>query len=366
MQPAQEPRAEYSTARLRPPVDVPSEDDELTEAPGWYAVSRGAALFLGLFTMVSVLEALQQPASVAGLWWIDLGPTPPPVARALAGLLATLLIAFAVWPRMSLLRRVLLALCIVGFIGAATWNAREYYTLLRADRIRAAFPVPFALHVAAVLSVVFAGAVATGWDRVRTLRDLVTGVLTFAVCAVSLPLAHMLCFSEINDPQAADAVVVLGCLTGTEERPADQLAERVRTACELYQSGRAAKVILCGGEARIDGSNPEIDSMKQSAIGLGVPEGDIIVGAACDTTQSAVESTTALINELGAGGTVVVSHDYRLARVGLGYRGADRRVRLAAARSGKPWSDDAAAFAQEAALLWARYLSPLTGRPAPH
>jgi vancomycin permeability regulator SanA len=262
---------------------------------------------------------------------------------------------------MSATRRLLTVLCIMGFCGAAVWSARDYYTLLRAGAIQTQFAVPFDLHLAAVMIVVFAGVIATSWDATRAGRDLVVGGLTLAVCVVTFPLAQMLCFVERVDSEPADAVVILGCLTGLERHEDDRLAERIRTGCQCYRDKRAAKVILCGQP----GEDSVHEAMRKIASEMGVADGDLVLNTESEDTQSAVESTASLFETHGCARAIVVSQKFRLARLQLAFQRQGRDVQFVATDGEHPHKPDTAAYACEAAALWAHYLAPLTGRYAP-
>lgn len=101
---------------------------------------------------------------------------------------------------------------------------------------------------------------------------------------------NRLLFDGIEDNgEKADCIIVLG------SRKA--MVNRVPKAVELYQSGRAPKLMLCGG---ITSTTPgrtvsEADHMSLRAIDMGVPEDDIIVE---NTSVNTIENILCSMLEL--------------------------------------------------------------------
>jgi len=102
----------------------------------------------------------------------------------------------------------------------------------------------------------------------------------------------------------ADAIVVLGGST----RPADyprpwvdllQSGDRVLHGAQLYQAGKAPKLILSGGRIEWKGSGPpESDDMAQIAMAMGVPRADILEDpTSLNTYQNAVNVKAILKRE---------------------------------------------------------------------
>jgi hypothetical protein len=96
-----------------------------------YAVARGLALFLGVFTLLNLAG---NTAFDANLWWIGL---PMPL------LLAALAIAL-LWPRT--MRAAAAILCAVAVV-----NAIGYYVVLARGAVRSSVPVPLSLLIAIAL-----------------------------------------------------------------------------------------------------------------------------------------------------------------------------------------------------------------------
>jgi vancomycin permeability regulator SanA len=135
------------------------------------------------------------------------------------------------------------------------------------------------------------------------------------------------------------------------------LADRVRTACRLYQSGLAGKLIFSGGPG--DGAVHETDAMQRMALGLGVKADDIILDKAGFNTQATVKNTEALFSQLHASRILVVSHFYHLPRIKLAYQRDGWNVYTVPARESYLLGQLPYNMAREVAALWVYYLRPL-------
>lgn len=71
------------------------------------------------------------------------------------------------------------------------------------------------------------------------------------------------------------AIVFGAGLAGGGSRPSIVLYDRVATAAELYHAGRASKLLMSGDNRFVEYNEPEV--MRATAIGLGVPETDIVL-----------------------------------------------------------------------------------------
>ena len=81
-------------------------------------------------------------------------------------------------------------------------------------------------------------------------------------------------FENLNDTgEDVDCIIVLGSIKAAKYR--------VPVAANAYNTGRANKVMLCGGALRefSEGKMMEAQHMKNKALQLGIPETDIIKSA---------------------------------------------------------------------------------------
>jgi uncharacterized SAM-binding protein YcdF (DUF218 family) len=121
-----------------------------------------------------------------------------------------------------------------------------------------------------------------------------------------------------------DAVVVLGAgaLGKGSLRPADQLTglSMQRTLCgaDLYADGRASRLLLSGGDAKIFGEGPkEAVEMKRFAIRVGVPESAILLD---DRARTTYESAVGVKRALGSGSVLLVTSASHMPRASALFR----------------------------------------------
>ena len=81
-----------------------------------------------------------------------------------------------------------------------------------------------------------------------------------------------LLFQGLEDTgENADCILVLGSIKAAKYR--------VPVAVDAYKTGRASKIMLCGGKLRDfpDGKYTEAEHMRQVALNLGIAEEDVIL-----------------------------------------------------------------------------------------
>lgn len=108
--------------------------------------------------------------------------------------------------------------------------------------------------------------------------------------ALTTEMIDKLLFQGLEDTgEKADCIIVLGSMKAAKYR--------VPVAVEIYNAGRASKIILCGGKLRNfpDGTYSEAEHMRRAALNLGVSEEDIIVE---NTSQNTVENIRFALKEL--------------------------------------------------------------------
>ena len=134
------------------------------------------------------------------------------------------------------------------------------------------------------------------------------------------------------------------------------LADRVKTACQLYRDGLVKKLIFSGGPG--DGPVHETEAMRRLALKLGVNPADILIDTAGRNSQATVNDTLPLFKQLHAQRVIVVSHFYHLPRIKMAYQRAGWDVYTVPAReshfAGTPYM-----LAREVAALWVYYFRPL-------
>jgi vancomycin permeability regulator SanA len=339
-----------------PPVDT-TVSTQPPPNPCLAGIARGLALFLGGFSLLNLLGELRHVGFNANLWWIDLHYLPAPCDQMLLALAATALLAFALRPRLSLWRRGLTCLLTAGLIAAAVLNIIQFYVLLARGEIQTSLPVPFSLLICLSLLLVLRG-LTSRRPPARGLRSSLALVITLGVCLLIFPLMQMLCFGKTDYRRPADAIVVFGARAYADGTPSRALADRVRTACQLYQSGLASKLVFSGGPG--DGPVHETQAMRQMAISLGVPDAAIALDADGLNTDATVTHTAGIFDRLAARRILAVSHFYHLPRIKMTYRRAGLEVYTVPAQETYPLTQLPYNMAREIAALWVYYLRPLT------
>ncbi|MDB6019078.1 MAG: hypothetical protein JWR19_3567 [Pedosphaera sp.] len=319
-------------------------------------IARALALFFGTFTLINFIGGYLRPGFNANLWWVDLRAVPEFAATAFLLVMAFCLISLGVSPPRSVWRRVLTGGC-VGLVAAvAIWNTVEFYFLIRHGRLRPFIPIPLSLFVLGAMMLIL-------WMILRRTHAPVSMRAAFGmsamlvICLICFPIVQMVCFGKTDYRRQADVAVVFGARTYADGRPSDALADRVRTACQLYHDGTVRKLIFSGGPG--DGVVHETESMRRMAIRLGVKPEDILVDTAGLNTRATVKNTEALFAQLHAQRILVVSHFYHLPRIKLAYQQTGREVYTVPARESYFLRQIPYSMAREIPAIWVYYLHPL-------
>jgi vancomycin permeability regulator SanA len=331
------------------------------------ALPRGLALFLGGFALLNIFGNFRAPGFDANLWWIDFRSVPTWLSNSLLLVSAFCLISFAFRPQQSASRRLLTIVCI-GLLGlVAALNAMKFYILWIRGSIHAGIPIPFSLFVCGALVAILFSRTEAVSETSRRNVDLhgarensgrLLSVLAICfTCAALFPFAQMLFFGKTDYRRPADIAVVLGARVYADGHPSDALADRVRTACKLYQNGTVKKLLFSGGPG--DGSIHETEGMKRMAIQLGVKPEDILLDAHGVNTQATVKNTEAVFQQLHASRILVVSHFYHLPRIKLAYHREGWEVYTVPAKESYLLRQMPYNMAREVAALWEYYFRPL-------
>lgn len=317
---------------------------------------RGLALSLGGFTLLNILGGLRSAHFDANLWWIDLRSFRPTPATLFLLVSSACLVSFAVWPPRTIWRRLLTLGCVSALGAVSLVNIAQFYVLLARGIVHPGIPVPLSLLVGAALAIILAAARPSPRPASGT-RDLLRIASVAFVCLCCFPLAQMFFFGKTDYRRPADAAVVLGARVYADGRPSDALADRVRTACQLYRDGLVRRLIFSGGPG--DGAVHETEAMKQMALRLGVNAEDIWLDTAGLNTQATVRNTESLFRQWHASRILVVSHAYHLPRVKLAYQRDGWDVFTVPAKESYLLRQMPLNMAREVAALWVYYLRPL-------
>lgn len=313
--------------------------------------------FLAIFSFANLLGRLSGRGT-EDLWWLDLTVLPVWVSSVLMTACATLLAAWALWPRVHGVRRVLTVAAAAALSCLAAFNTGAFYRAWAEGRIEPGVPVPFSVVVGSVLVGV---AFAAGWthsvDASGTGRSG-AGWLGWTLVAVLLfPVAHIVFFGTTDYRRPADAVVVFGARVHESGVLSSSLRDRVETAIELYHDGLAPLIIMSGG---IDANGTdEAAAMAGYAIARGVEPGALLLDSAGVNTDATVAN---VMRRVGPGARLLaVSQFYHLPRVKMAFRLAGAEVATVPARELQPIPQTPVFVLREIPAFWVYWARGLAG-----
>ena len=318
------------------------------------SLARGVALFTAGFCLLNLLGEIRSVGFDANLLLMDARWLPETLAAGLLVIISLVFLAFGILPSMGQVRRRVTLGCAGLMAGLALVNSIEFFWLVLSGGISASFPVPFSLLGALGWGLI----VREVWRRPTQYPNpgLAWPVFSAVCLALVFPLLQMFCFGKTDYRRPADTAVVFGARVYEDGRPSDALADRVRTACQLYNQGTVRRLIFSGGPG--DGRIHETESMRTMAMGLGVKSEDIQLDYDGLNTRKTVENTGRMLRGSESTRVIVVSHFYHLPRIKLAYQRAGREVYTVPARESYILRQLPFNMAREVAAYWAYYLRP--------
>jgi len=368
---ARRPVRERPSCREEWQADEQNEDDSADQpaAPAWFAVSRATALFVGCVTLLALLGELRFPNFSAGGWWIDLAPLPKAASRGVLGLSAAFLIVFAFFPRANGFVRRCGGLCTMGLLGAAGWSVYRYYHVAHAGQSFHDLPVPFALHVAALLFVVLPGQFTGWWERTNFLKDAFIAMVTLATCVVSFPLANFACVGLLDDrggidPAQGDAAVVVAGRADAE-KVAGEKPDRnpLQAACQLYREGQVKKLLLVARPSETGAAEETLQSLRRAVLDQGIPEADLLsppsTPAASADSRAVLGETAKFLDAQKLSHVLVVARFFEVPRIKLSLQRAGLDVHAAPIREDVRAPQMRPVLAREGIAFWMCYVQPV-------
>lgn len=339
---------------------VSKDDSQLSM--GVQAAARALALFFGGFSLLNLLGNFLLPGFDANLCWIDLRVLPDALARMFLLVSGLCLVGFGVRLPRSTWRRRVTAVVLTLLAAAVFWNVAEFYALIVWREMKVSMPVPLSLFVFAAFLLILSVNVRKNDEVPARRKSFVRILALFLACVAGFPFAQMICFGKTDYRRPADVAVVFGARVYKDGRPSDALADRVKTACQLYHDGIVKKLIFSGGPG--DGAITESESMRRMAIRLGVKADDILTDDAGLNTEATVMNTKPMFSRLHAQKVLVVSHFYHLSRIKLAYQRAGWEVYTVPAKESYFLRQMPYFVAREVAAFWVYYLRPLASLEA--
>jgi uncharacterized SAM-binding protein YcdF (DUF218 family) len=250
------------------------------------------------------------------------------------------------WRRTLSLVAVAIA-AIVAFL-----NAIAYYRIWDTGAIAPRSPVPLSLLIAILLGLIWLSIIRPTPSPPRRASYAAIAAVSFAFVG-GVPLLQMAFFGTTDYRRPADAVVVFGARVRSDGAASLTLANRVRTASELFREGLTETIVMTGGiePTGID----ETIVMRDLAVQLGVPSEAIILDPGGDNTNASVANTVRVFRDNGLHHILAVSQFYHLPRIKLAYARAGLDVWTVPARTSlvpRTW----AIVAREIPAFWLYYL----------
>ncbi len=323
------------------------------------AVARGLALFIGGFTLLSVVGAVRTAAFDANVWWVAVPYVPRLVSAALLAAVGAAFVAYAAAPRMRPWRRWPTLALLAFFAAAAVYNAVHFYLAWRAGDFAARVPLPLSLVVAVLLAFVTWAAARAPAPRRRRWAAAAVLVVTAAVCVVLFPLAQVLFFGTTDYRRAADFAVVFGAQVHASGAPSTALRDRMDTAIGLYKKRLVKKVLVSGGVG--DSGYNEALVMRDMAVKAGIPKEDVIVDSNGVNTEATVRNSVPFFGTAPRARVLAVSQFYHLPRIKLAYQRAGWEVLTVPAGTSTPIKETPYLVAREVPAFWVYYLRAVFG-----
>lgn len=186
--------------------------------------------------------------------------------------------------------------------------------------------------------------------RIRIWRIVVLGGAVLLAVFIGVPLTLIVSAKRWDRRQRADVIVVFGARTYADGTPSLSLADRVRTACQLYHAGYAPVLYFSGGPG--DGVVHETEAMRRLAIEMGVPAQAIYLDRDGLDTRATVRHATAFCQAHGYHTVLAVSQFYHLPRIRLAFHRAEIPVATVPALETRPLRKIRYFVAREVVVWW--------------
>jgi len=340
--------------------------DAAAGARGWCVraagdLGYGVGVFMVCYSAVNVAGEVVRPGFDASILCMPLAPTRWWASRLTVAAATALLCVSLARPLRNravyATAQSLLLLLMLSASGAAlgtVWRALE-------NEVSRALPARYTVLLAAA----FASQAVRIWaERRRGGRDARGRRGRYgraaAVCAAGAAFlgAQFFLFGAARRDVRADCAVVMGAGVLWGGEPGHALAERTRTACDLYLSGRVRRLILSGGP--VYGRYTEPVAMRSYAAKLGVPRDAMVLDEEGLSTYDTARNARRIMAARGWRTAVIVTHEYHVSRTWLAFRraGVDA-VGYPARRRGFRWGKDLFAILRECAAWSYYFLLPL-------
>jgi len=259
-----------STA-ARPPVKRPTQSQRsvIDRRPAWESISRGVAIFWGLFLLLQVFLW----GDSYTVWWLGELPLSAVAQRGGSALYGVLLLVYGFTEREPKIVRGLtwtMTGLLLGYSLLQVWN---WYAAKEAGLIDSPVPVPFMLQVTGVLSVIFAGLTQPSEVERGGQGGLLLAIIAFDVCLFAIPVSHIYCLGQTSD--AIPAQTIFLAVDDLSEPSVDQVHDLSR----YFSSSGSTRLILIGTETKTAAWNKILQPFaEQQALQISMTAGDSTAG----------------------------------------------------------------------------------------
>ncbi len=325
-------------------------------APGWMAVSRGAALALAVIAALNLVEVLAMGTSSVQNWFCSFAPLNQAVSTSILAIAAPSLLLFMLRPALPSPVQLATMGVLLGLGGFCAWRIWIIQKHVAEAERTVSMLKPLGLIL--ICSVAGFGVLAGNSIHARGRSSFVAMMVAAALSLLAF-LVVTIQSGGVSDPSpdtALPAVIVISMPAESDGTVSEALKDRIETAAKLVTDGWAKKLIVCSVEN--DQSYPNADAMAEVALSAGVPEEQLVRSSDGIEFSSAV--TAAETMGLGEKRQIaIVSHWHELASFRLLGARSKLEVTAVAARQTHALFGQNTLVAKEVLKLGKLYAEPL-------
>jgi len=284
-------------------------------APGWMAVSRGAALGLSCLVMLNLMEVFVYSTSAADNWLTNLQPLTQSAGIACMAMFATSLLMFALRPALPapvLLASLALLALFVGFIGKDLWQISQH--VVGAPRTTAMIaPLGIFMLLAVTGMGILAGNTDSAQGRSSLLFILLNGGLTLLAFGIVTVQSGRL--SDALPETSASVILVSRSIDGSTDDLSVDLSYRLQTASQLLLESHG-KLLVVFGTSPEPGESVS-DPVRTFLLDAGVAESQILADVDSSDAAAALKHAAGLPQLQSDRRIIVIGEWHELARIRL-------------------------------------------------
>lgn len=308
---------------------LPTSSFRSDRAPGWIAVTRGAALGMAILIAMNLAEVRTSGTSAVENWMYSLRPLTESMGLALLAVMVPSLLLYVFRPALpgplrTVVFLVLLAMCF--FPGREFLQANSITDPAARNAVMAR-PLGLLLISVVIVFGLLGGAMPSARGRSSVMVILFSALLTI----VGFPILSIQAeaVSQGVDATSARAVVVFAAAGDGVGEISEAMQDRLQTAVKQVEKNARSVLVLCGDSGdRVLASSQQMRGIVEEA---GIPERRILVDDRGGKLQDVLQRVRGLPPLKDEPEVVLVGHWYELARLKLLSRRSGLRARMIAA-----------------------------------